>query len=207
MSASPLAFLFIAFGLMFLVPGYPVLCSVFFVTLGLFHSFQAAREANDIVFSSLLPVGRHDLVLGKFLFVCLIEGCSFALMTLSTLLRMFLLAGAPVYRDNPLMTANPFALGAALLIFALFNRIFVGGFFKTAWKQGRPFVVYCIVCFLTITAAETLHHIPGLGMLNAQALEHTGLQLVLLAAGAAAYALITLRAFHKACCDFDRIDL
>ena len=50
--ASPLAFLFIAFGLMFLLPGYPVLCGTFFVTLGLFQSFQYAREANDTVFSA-----------------------------------------------------------------------------------------------------------------------------------------------------------
>ena len=42
LSASPLAFIFIAFGLMFFIPGYPILCSAFFVTLGLFHSFQYA---------------------------------------------------------------------------------------------------------------------------------------------------------------------
>ena len=56
LSASILSYLFIGFGLMTLLPGYPILCGVFFVTLGLFQSFQSAREANDIVFSALLPV-------------------------------------------------------------------------------------------------------------------------------------------------------
>ena len=54
LSASILSYLFILFGLMFLLPGYPVLCGAFFVTLGIFQSFQAAREATDIVFSVVL---------------------------------------------------------------------------------------------------------------------------------------------------------
>ena len=139
LSASPLAFFFIAFGFMFLIPGYPILCSAFFVTLGLFQSFQFAREANDIVFSALLPAAKKDVVKGKYLFVLFIETCAFIVMTVSTVIRMTLLSDSPVYRVNALMNANPFALGMALVIFGLFNWIFVGGFFKTAWKQGRRF--------------------------------------------------------------------
>ena len=56
LSASVLSYLFIIFGLMFFIPGYPILCGVFFVTLGIFQSFQNARETNDILFSALLPV-------------------------------------------------------------------------------------------------------------------------------------------------------
>ena len=58
LSASPLSYFFILFGLMFFLPGYPILCGAFFVTLGLFQSFQTAREANDIVFSALLQSFR-----------------------------------------------------------------------------------------------------------------------------------------------------
>ena len=52
LSASVLSYLFISFGFMFFIPGYPILCGVFFVTLGIFQSFQNAREANDIIFST-----------------------------------------------------------------------------------------------------------------------------------------------------------
>ena len=55
LSASPITWLFILFGAMFMIPGYPVLCGAFFVTLGIFYSFQAARESNDILYSALLP--------------------------------------------------------------------------------------------------------------------------------------------------------
>ena len=207
LSASPLAFLFIAFGLMFFIPGYPILCGAFFVTLGLFHSFQAAREANDIVFSTLLPIAKKDVVKGKYLFVCSIEACAFALMIIATVVRMTALADAPVYRTNALMTANPFALGMASVIFGLFNWIFVGGFFKTAYRQGRPFVTYIIVSFLTISVAEALHHFSGLEQLNAFGTEGLGLQVILLAAGFLAFILMTVLSCQKACKDFERIDL
>ncbi len=207
LSASPISYLFIAFGLMFFVPGYPVLCGVFFVTLGLFHSFQAAREANDIVFSALLPIAKKDVVKGKFLFVCFIEACSLVLMAAAVILRMTVFADSPVYRANALMNANLFALGAAFFIFGLFNLIFAAGFFKTAYKFARPFVTYIIIAFLAIMVLEALHHLPGLGALNAFGTEHAGLQAVLLLAGIAAWLLITVLSYKTACKRFEKIDL
>ena len=207
LSASLLAYFFTAFGLMFLVPGYPILCGAFFVTLGLFQSFQAAREANDIVFSALLPIAKRDVVRGKYLFVCLIEACGWILMALSVVLRMTAFAGSPVYLNNALMNANPFALGAALFIFGLFNLIFLGGFFRTSYKLGRPFVTYIIVAFLAIAVFEALHHLPGLGWLNAFGTEHIARQMLLLAAGIAAFAVLTLLSCRSACRSFENTDL
>ena len=207
LSASILSYLFILFGFMFMLPGYPILCGVFFVTLGIFQSFQSAREANDIVFSALLPIAKKDVVKGKYLFSCMIELCSLVLMAMSVIVRMTVLSGSGVYRANALMNANPFALGAALVIFGMFNWIFIGGFFKTAYKFARPFVTYIIVCFVLIGVFEALHHVPGLGALNAFGTDHLGLQLGLLAAGAAVYVLVTLLGYRQACRDFEKIDL
>ena len=207
LSASILSYLFILFGLMFLLPGYPVLCGAFFVTLGIFQSFQAAREANDIVFSVLLPIAKRDIVKGKYLFVCLVEGCAFLLMTLAVLLRMTVFVQSEVYRVNALMNANFFALGMACVIFGLFNLIFVGGFFKTACKFARPFVTFIIVCLLVIFAAEALHHVPGLEKLNAFGTDDLALQLTMLTAGILIFLLMTVLSFRKACQRFEKIDL
>ncbi len=207
LSASMLSFLFIAFGLMFFIPGYPILCGVFFVTLGIFQSFQSARESNDIVFSVLLPIAKKDVVKGKFLFVCFIEGCGLVLMAAAVLIRMFVLSGSVVYRANALMNANLFALGCAFLIFGLFNWSFVCGFFKTAYKFARPFVTYIIAAFLLVGVAEALHHFPGLAPLNAFGTDHIGLQLILLLAGIAAYIVMTLLSCRAACRSFEKIDL
>ena len=207
LSSSPLAFAFIVFGLMFLLPGYPILCGAFFVTLGIFQSFQTAREANDIVFSALLPIAKRDVVKGKFIFVCFIEGCGFVLMFISTVVRMTALVDAGPYRVNALMNANFFALGMALIIFGLFNLVFLGEFFKTAYKQGSPFIAYIIAAFAAISVAEALHHFKGLEALNAFGTDYLGMQLAMLAAGSVAFILLTVLSFNKSCDNFEKINL
>lgn len=207
LSASVLSYLFILFGFMFFLPGYPILCGVFFVTFGIFQSFQSAREANDIVFSSLLPIAKRDVVKGKFLFVCFIEACGLIPMIIAVIVRMTLLLEAVPYRNNALMNANLFALGLAFFIYGLFNLVFVGGFFKTAYKLGRPFVLYIVVAFLTIFLGEGLHHFPGCNWVNGFGMEYITSQSVLLIAGMILCILFTIISYRKAVRDFEKIDL
>ncbi len=207
LSASVLSFLFIVFGLMFFIPGYPILCGVFFVTLGIFQSFQNARETNDIVFSALLPLAKREVVKGKYIFVCFIELCGLALMIGATAVRMTLLADSSVYRTNALMNAIPFALGMAFFIFGLFNAVFVGGFFKTGYKFGKPFVTYIILAFVAIGAGEAAHYFPGLEWLNAFGTDYIESQLVTFAAGIIVYLILTLASYRLACKRFEKIDL
>ena len=207
LSALLLSYFFIAFGLMFFLLGYPILCGAFFACLGVFQSFLNAREANDLVFSALLPVSKKDVARGKICFACFIELCTAAVMAIVVIIRMTVLADAPVYRENALMNANPFALGMAFVIFGLFNLIFVAGFFKTAFKIAKPFVVFSIVGFTVITGAETLHHIPGLAALNAFGFDELPLQLGLFAAGVACFVGLTALASKLAADRFEMIDL
>jgi len=206
LSASILSYVFIVFGLMFLLPGYPVLCGAFFTTLGIYQSFQNTRETNDILFSALLPISKEDVVRGKYLFVCLIELCSALLMTLIAVLRMTVFADSPVYRENALMNANGFALGTAFVLFGLFNAIFVGGFFRTVYRIGKPFI-YIVVNFVVIAVAEALHHFPGLSALNAFGTDAFGLQMGLLILGMSIYVVLTYISFRKSCSRLERIDL
>lgn len=207
LSASALSYAFIVFGSLFFLPGYPVLISAFFVTLGIFQSFQKARESNDFEFSALLPIAKKEIVKGKFIFVCFIELCGGLLMFAAVLTRMTVLAYAAPYRDNALMNANLFALGLTFIIFALFNLIFVRGFFKTAYKFASPFVLYIILCFATIVVGEALHYFPGLAVLNAFGLDHILLQLILFFVSLTIYFVSTLLAYHCSCRDFEKIDL
>ena len=207
LSASILSYLFILFGFMFFLPGYPVLCGAFFVALGLFQTFQAAREANDTVFSALLPIAKKDVVRGRYMFVCLIELCSLVLMAAAAVIRMTVLSDSVVYRSNALMNANLFALGAAFVIFGLFNCIFVCGFFRTGYKFAKPFVTFIIATFVVIFIAEALHHIPGLERVNAFGTDDLGLQLTLLAGGVIIYILMTVLSCRSACEHFEKIDL
>ena len=207
LSASKLTYLFLVFGLMFFLPGYPILCGAFFVTLGIFQSFQSARETGDILFSALLPIAKRDVVRGKYLFVCIIELCALLLMSLVMILRMTVLAGAPAYVNNALMNANPFALAMAFVIFGLYNAVFVGGFFKTAYKFAAPFIAYLVLALVTIGISEALHYIPGLEWLNTFGTDRLPGQLLLLLAGILVWAVMTVLSCRTSCRRFEKIDL
>ena len=207
LAASPLSWIFILAAFLTFVPGYPILLGAFFTTLGIFYSFQTMRENNDIPYTLLLPVAKKDIVMGKFAFTALIEGCSFALMVVITLIRMLLLKEARVYTANALMCANLSFLGFALLIFGLFNFVFVGGFFKTAYYFAKPVIAYLVTSLLLIVLAETLHHIPGFEALNAFGFDPLLPQGAVLCAGALAFALLTFCGLKRSERRFELIDL
>ena len=207
LASSPLSYIFLAASLMTLLPGYPILMGAFFICFGIFHSFQNAREANDTLYTVLLPVRKRDFVRAKFAFTCLIQLLGFALCAALTAVRMTALSEASPYVNNALMNATPVFLAFELLIFAAFNLLFVGGFFKTAYKIGMPFVSFIVASLLIIGLAETLHHLPGLAFLHAPAGEKLGIQFCALIAAAVFYAVVTVLACRKAERRFEEIDL
>ena len=206
LSASMLSYIFIAFAVLTLLPGYPILCGAFFITLGIFQSFQSAREANDIVYSALLPIAKRDVVKGKFQFAIMIELLGFLTMVIFALVRMTVLNDFDVYRQNALMNANLFFLGMALVVFGLYNLVFIGGFFKTAYKLSS-FITYIVAAFIAIIIAEAMHHIPGLEAVNAFGFDDVGLQVCLLLAGAVIFVAMTYLSYRRSCSNFEKIDL
>ena len=207
LAASPLSWIFLAATLMTLLPGYPILMGAFFVCFGVFHSFQNAREANDTLYTVLLPVKKTDCVSAKYVFTCFIQLIGFALMAVLTVLRMTALAGAAPYVGNALMNATPLFLAFVLLIYAAFNGIFITGFFKTGYKIGMPFLRFGIATLLLVFAGEALHFFPGLAFFNAPGGERLGLQLGILAIAALIYAAGTLLSCRVAQKRFVRVDL
>lgn len=207
LAASPLSYIFLAAALMTMLPGYPILMSAFFICFGVFHSFQLAREANDTIYTVLLPVEKRDFVRAKFAFTCLIQCVGFLLCAALTVVRMTALPAATPYAQNALMNATPVYLAFVLLIYTAFNVLFVGGFFKTAYKIGMPFLAFGIATLVLVGIAETLPHLPNLTFLHNPAGERLGLQCAALLIAAVVYAAGTLLACKKAEYRFERIDL
>lgn len=207
LSAHILSYVFIAFGLMTFIPGYPILVGVFFSCLGIFQSFQSYRESNDIAYTILLPVSKKDIVKAKFIFVLTIQFLTFLIMFIITIIRMTILVDVEAYLMNPLLTANLVFLGYALVIYGLFNFLFVKGFFKTAYKFGKPFVSFTVVGFLVIALAESLRYIPGLEALNSFGFNNISIQLTGLMIGFIINVLLNYISYKYSVKSFERIDL
>ncbi len=204
LSSHPLSYVFIIFSFAFLVPGYPVLCAPFFVSLGIFQSFQKARENGDILFSVLLPLSKKDTVKGKFIFVLFIELCSALVMAGGVVLRGTTLRYNPIYLTNPMMNADLTALSCAFFIFALFNLIFVGGFFRTAYNIGWPFLVYALCAFTVVGIGEVTSHLSFMQRFdNIWAVR----QFVAFIIGILLYFIITFLSYRMSVRRFENLDL
>jgi len=205
LTASPLSYIFIAFAAMTMIPGYPILCGAFFVCLGIFYTYQQARECDDITYTVLLPVRKRDVVTAKYMFAVFIELISFAICAALTAVRMNAMSDAAPYVTNPMMNANIAYLGFVLIVFAMFNIFFLGGFFKTAYKIGIPFVVFCAAAFIVVFIGEAIHHVPGLAYMNNTA-GVSGAQVVILISGVVIFAAGTLFSRKVSIARFERID-
>ncbi len=167
LTASILSYLFLAFALMTFIPNYPILMGAFFICFGIFYTFQKAREANDILYTTILPVKKTDIVKAKYVFTVFIQLLGFAACAVLAVIRLLLLNGHEPYASvGALMNSNLAYLGYVLLVYTGFNVLFVGGFFRTSYKIGIPFLLYAISAFAVIILGEGLHFIPGLEVLN-----------------------------------------
>lgn len=204
-TALPLSYLFLLFSLMTLVPGYPILMGGFFLCLGLFQSMLSAREQQDLTFTLLLPVSKAEAVAAKYLFTMLIQGSYWLLCALFTVLRMTVLSQATVYRENPMMNANPAYLGWNLLLFLLFNQLVLGGYWKDGNSLGRPFLCFGAATLVLVALGETLHHIPGLEVLNA--ITAAPIQWLIFGIGVCLYFPLTCLSMKNAQRHFEAVDL
>ncbi len=169
LTASPITYIFISFSLISLIPeGYPVALSAFFVCMGIFYSFQFAREYNDTLYTALLPIKKRDVVTAKYLFTLSIELSAFVISVITTLITMLIFAkNSSPYNGGKMLNPNLSFLSFSLIIFAFFNIIFLGEHFKDSHRIGAPFVKFIIAAGITVIISEALHHLPKLGMLNA----------------------------------------
>ena len=207
LSTPILTYIFIAFALMTFIPGYPILCGAFFVCLGIFQGYQYARESNDVMYSVLLPIKKSDVVKAKYLSAVFIELMAFGICAVCTVIRMTVFADSFVYKHNVLMAANPVFHAFVLLIFLSFNVIFIGGFFKTAYKFASSFVSFIIVNFIIIGAGEALHHLPGLSFLNEISGNMMGLQYIILIISTVVFILGSILSCILSQKCFEKIDL
>ncbi len=207
LSANPLTYLFLVFTIMAGVPNYPILVGTFFVCMGLFYTFQTGRETNDVNYTALLPVKKRNVVLARYLFVMAIQIAAVLLSAIFVLLWIRVLSKTDVYAQNQLMSANLAFLGYVFIVFALFNGVFVNGFYKTAYKISVPLILFCVSALLAVGLFETLPHLPYLSVLNANNGNALLWQLIPLGAGVLIYALVTYLSYQASAKNFENLDL
>ena len=200
----PMTPLFCLFGVMVLIPNYPYTVIFFYVTLGLFFSFLNMREQKDIYYSALLPVPKRDTVKAGCLFVALTELASLVVLALFSVLAVHLQPG----KDNLVgLDPNITLLAAGLLIYAVFNAVFLPSFYANGYKVGTAYLKAVIPTAAVMAVCEALPHFPRLTWLDELDPAAQLRQLPLLVGGILIYAggmALTLRASEKV---YEKVDL
>lgn len=205
LALHPSAYLFLPMAAMLLIPSYPYFVAFFYQTLGIFFIFLNGNTTNDLFFTALLPIRKKDSVAARFATVIILELAQIILAVPFAFLR---------HRINPTenfagMDANPVLFGLVLVMFAIFNVVFLPGFYKTGYKTGLPFLIACAAMLLFVGAAEAaIQFTPDLKRtLDTVSSTYLPQQLAVLAFGVVGYGLLTAAAFAMSVRRFDRLDL
>lgn len=204
---SPVVYAFMPLALMLLIPSYPFTVALFYTCLGIFLSLLGARENGDLRYLIQLPVPKRAIVRARYLLVISIELLQLLLAALAAALRAVLTVSENAAGLEP----DTAFFGAGLVLFAVFNTVFFGGYFKDCDRVGVSFVKASIAVFLWAAAAEASVHVAravwGGCFWDSMAPSDQLRQLPILAAGAAVFAGSALLRFRVDARHFERQDL
>ena len=209
--------IFYLFALMLLIPSYPYLVAAFFTCNSIFYLFKQSVVNGDLLFTTLLPVAKADVVRARVRFVVIIQMIMFLLLIpMSYLNHLLVPAGNPAGTDGSLTL-----LGAALVTFTVFNGIFIPGFYRNEQKMDKLFLFSLIAVFgwivlwegFMITSAAAAKSVPFFAWIAdnldrwPQTCEAWTVQLIALAIGALIYVVGTVLTTRRAIRVFEQVDL
>ncbi|MGG5370587.1 ABC-2 transporter permease [Enterococcus sp. AZ196] len=203
LAAHPNLFIFTLMGPLILIPGYPYTMIFLFSLIGNFVNLMYTRENNDIYYSTLLPLKRAEVVLGKWLVLLVSQLLTIVISLPFAFLRLQLLS-----QPNPVgLEANTAFYGFGLMIFACFNFIFLTSYFQTVYKVGASFLKGLVPATLVAIIVEVLVHFPRLAWLDAVTFDGQIKQLPILAAGILIYSVAMWATYKLSVRRFSQVNL
>ncbi len=209
--------IFYLFALMLLIPSYPYLVATFFTCNSIFFLFKQSVANGDLLFTALLPVPKADVVKARVRFVVIIQ------MIMFLLLIPMIFINHGLYPDgNPAGTDVGLTyLGAALVLFAIFNWVYIPAFYRDETKTDKLFLLSLIAVFgwiflwegFMIAAGAAQKSVPFFAWVETHldcfpaTCEAWTTQLIALAVGALVYILGTILTCRKAVRIFEQVDL
>ena len=163
----PTIFIYLALVLMLLIPSYPYLVSCFFVCNAIFFVVQNARENGDSMYTAMLPVSKAQTVKARGLFVVIVQMIDIVLMAGMCALSLVAMPGFNAGGTDHSLTLLAFAL----ILFTIFNLIFLPSFYKNGYKAGTAFIkgaigvwIWIVLCEGTMIATRVIVKEKGLDL-------------------------------------------
>ena len=197
-------FLCATLGLLLLIPGWPFAVAFMFVYVPMMIVPQTDRANADLLFAALLPVRKRDIVLARTVSLVVMEAAFLALGVMAALVRPWLYDTDNYAGMNP----NVAFFGLVLVMYAVFNAIYLPGGYKAAYRLLWPLLGGSVIALAVGVVLTTLPAVvPALAALNDRGLDNLPAQALVLGAGVLAYAAATVLACRRAASNFERGEL
>ncbi|RUT29604.1 ABC-2 transporter permease [Paenibacillus zeisoli] len=193
-------------GALMLIPGWLYfLVILYFCFITIPNMFGGYKSQNDLMFTSMLPVTKKDIVKAKISFVVILELLHIVVAVIFGMISI---------RLYPKLTYLFFApslgfWGLCFVMLAIFNIIFIPMYYKTAYKYGAASIASITAAILFAGVAEWL------GIANPFVFDlfkgtgagNLAIQLSILLIGITIFAIFTIIAYHIAIKRFEKVEI
>ena len=208
---------------MYFIPNYPSYIGSFYITIAIMLTFALNQSSHDILYTTLLPVRKIDVVKARFLFCALLEILTVIFGVLAGIVKN--VCDFPM--NNAGINTNIAFIGLLLCVLSIFNFVFLGNVYKDPLKPGLHYFIAAVLYFVSMAVFELpvwiyigtkkklesgeiseLPKIAELGKrLTVPEQNDMPLQFIILGIGIVLYALIWLVTFRRASKQFEKYDM
>lgn len=196
-------YMFLMIGALLLVPAYPYGMIFFFGCLGLYFTSQFARENSDAFYTATLPIKKRHVVKSKCLLFVSIELTQLIVSIPFSVIRVWTLPDG-----NPVgIEANVAFFGFGLIIYTIFNFLYLTVLFQSAYQVGKAFVIAVIPVTAVIALMEYVVRLPFFTWLDSVQASDLVKQLPIFGIGVLIYISGNLLTYRVASKRFEHVDL
>ena len=212
LAMHPICYLFIClFPLMILIPSYPIAIGFIYVLTCypiLFLGANKGQQSNDLLYSTLLPVRKKDIVMARIITVALMQFAFIAIMSCLYPLAVYINNAIPD-AEIPGIGLNGYVsiLAIAIIGFAIADLIF----FPIYYKNGKSIVMstlFTILGFVAYLGIFTIAFpfIPGFEWYKNTLTGNLGIQFIILGVALGIYVLIHWLVYRISAKRLEKVD-
>lgn len=194
-------------GALMLIPGWLYFFVIlYFCFITIPNLFGGYKSQNDLMFTSMLPVTKKDMLKARISFIVILELLHIVTAVIFGLISDLLYPNLTYYFFAPTFGF----WGLCFIMLAIFNIIFLPMYYKTAYKYGAASIVSITAAILFAGGAEWLGIIKSsfvYDLFKGTGAENLAIQLSILLTGIVIFAIFTIIAYSIAYKRFEKVEM
>lgn len=204
---NPLFFLVpVVLGALMLIPGWLYfIVLLYFCWITVPNTFGQFRSQNDLMFTSMMPVTKTDMVKARVLVIVILEMLHMLMAIIFGIINIRLYGEIP----NDFFGPYPGFWGLCFVMYAIFNVFFIPMFYKTAYKFGGAALagITGAMVFAGLAQWIGIQNSYVSDMFNGSGVHKVALQASLMIAGIVIFIALTMLAYRIAVKRFHKVEI